>query len=113
VDKLFASYGYNREGMPALKANTDQSFTVNQVTSPTRTAAFVTATDWIVTYKSRFRWEENPVEGKSTDQKMAYRHGNKAVVVYYDGSSGFVSPEDVRAFDSKGGAKHPFWKANY
>lgn len=112
-NRLFASYGYNREGMPALKASTDQSFKVSQVNSPSRTAAFITATDWIVVHKSRFLWENHPVEGKTTDQRIAYRHGNKAVVVYYDGSSGLVSPADIRAIDAKGGAAHPFWKANH
>jgi prepilin-type N-terminal cleavage/methylation domain-containing protein len=111
--KLFASYGYNSVGMPALKANSDRSFKVSQVTDPTRTAAFITATDWIVSYNSRFRWEADPVEGKTTNQRIAYRHGDKAVVVYYDGSSGFVSPDDIRALDAKGGANHPFWKANF
>ena len=111
--RLFASYGYNRESMPTLTAGTDQSFKTHQVTNPTRTAAFITATDWIVVHKSRFLWQANPVEGKSTDQRVAYRHGNKAVVVYYDGSTGFVSPADMRGFDAKGGAAHPFWKANH
>lgn len=112
-NKLFASYGYNSVGMPALKANSDRSFKVSQVTSPSRTAAFITATDWIVSYNSRFLWEVDPVEGKTTNQRMAYRHDNKAIVVYYDGSSGFVTPGDIRAIDKKGGAAHPFWKANH
>jgi prepilin-type N-terminal cleavage/methylation domain-containing protein/prepilin-type processing-associated H-X9-DG protein len=112
-DKLFASYGYNQQSMPAPAINTDRSFKVSQVTNPTRTAAFITATDWKVLYNSRFKWLENPVEGKSTDQRIAYRHGNKAAVVYYDGSSGLVSPDDIRAFDARGGANHPFWKANH
>jgi type II secretory pathway pseudopilin PulG len=111
--KLFASYGYNSVGMPALSPGKDRSFKVSQVTTPARTAAFITATDWIVSYNSRFLWLQNPVEGKSTDQRIAYRHGNKAVVVYYDGSSGFVSPDDIRAFDQRGAANHPFWKANH
>lgn len=111
--KLFASYGYNRESMPALKASTDQSFKVAQVTNPSRTACFITATDWIVTHKSRFLWLANPEEGKSTDQRIAYRHNNSAVVVYYDGSTGFVTPSDMRGFDANGGATNPFWKANY
>jgi prepilin-type processing-associated H-X9-DG protein len=51
-------------------------------------------------------------KGKTTDQRIAYRHGGKAVVVYYDGSTGMVSPEDIRDIDKKGGASHPFWKAN-
>jgi hypothetical protein len=35
------------------------------------------------------------------------------VVVYSDGSTGFVTPGDMRGFDAKGRAVHPFWKANY
>ena len=111
-NKLFASYGYNLTGMPAPKPNTDRCFKVGQVTNPSRTAAFFTATDWIVNYNSRFNWLNNPVEGKTTDQRIAYRHGGKAIVVYYDGSTGFVSPDDIRAIDKQGGASHPFWKAN-
>ena len=111
-NKLFASYGYNSVGMPTLKPNTDRSFKVSQVTNPSRSAAFLTATDWIVSYNSRFLWLNNPVEGKTTDQRIAYRHGGKAIVVYYDGSTGMVSPDDIRAIDAKGGANHPFWKAN-
>ena len=112
-DRLFASYGYNSVGMPAPSPGTDQSFLVSQVTSPARTAAFITATDWIVDYSGRFLWEEDPVEGKTTDQRIAYRHGGKAVVVYYDGSSGLISPNDIRNFDKQGGANHPFWKADH
>lgn len=111
-DRVFASYGYNSVGMPSLAPGRDRSFRVTQVTNPTRTAAFITATDWIVSYNGRFRWLQKPVEGKSTDQRIAYRHGGKAVVAYYDGSSGMISPDDVRGFDKKGGANHPFWKAN-
>jgi prepilin-type N-terminal cleavage/methylation domain-containing protein/prepilin-type processing-associated H-X9-DG protein len=111
-NKLFASYGYNSVGMPALKPNTDRSFKVSQVTNPSRTACFLTATDWIVSYNSRFNWLKDPVEGKSTDQRIAFRHGGKAVVVYYDGSTGMVSPADLRTIDQQGGANHPFWKAN-
>jgi prepilin-type processing-associated H-X9-DG protein len=111
-DKLFASYGYNQQGMPPATPKSDRSFKTSEVTHPSRSAAFITATDWKVIHSSRFRWLDNPVEGKSTDQKMAYRHGGKAIVVYYDGSTGFVSPADIRAFDAQGGANHPFWKAN-
>lgn len=111
-DKLFASYGYNSVGMPTLAPGVDRSFKVGQVTSPSRTASFIRATDWIVSYNGRFLWEADPVEGKTTNQRVAYRHGNKAIVVYYDGSSGVVSPGDIRDIDKKGGAAHPFWKAN-
>jgi len=115
-DRLFASYGYNQQGMPTLgsppRPNSQRSFKVSQVTNPSRSAAFITATDWKVIHANRFNWLNNPVEGKTTDQRIAYRHNGKAIVVYYDGSSGTVSPADIRAFDAQGGANHPFWKAD-
>lgn len=112
-NRLFASYGYNEVAMPAAAISSDKSFKVSQVTNPTRTAAFITATDWIAKYTGRLLWETSPVEGKSTDGKIAFRHGDKAIVVYYDGSSGFVTPADIKRFDAKGGINHPFWKANH
>lgn len=112
-NRLFASYGYNSVGMPALSPGKDRSFKVSQVTNPTLTAAFITATDWIAKYEGRLLWESAPVEGKSTDGKIAFRHGDRAIVVYYDGSSGMITPEDIRRFDKRGGANHPFWKANH
>jgi prepilin-type N-terminal cleavage/methylation domain-containing protein/prepilin-type processing-associated H-X9-DG protein len=112
-DKLFASYGYNVVAMPSAGPSVDRCFKVSQVTNPTRTAAFITATDWIAKYDGRLLWKTTPEEGKSTDGKIAFRHGGKAIVVYYDGSTGFVTPEAMRGFDAKGGANHPFWKANH
>jgi prepilin-type N-terminal cleavage/methylation domain-containing protein/prepilin-type processing-associated H-X9-DG protein len=112
-NRLFASYGYNQVGMPALSAGKDRSFKATQLTNPTATAAFITATDWIAKYEGRLLWKSSPVEGKSTDGKVAFRHGNRAIVVYYDGSSGMVTPDDIRRFDAKGGINHPFWKANH
>jgi prepilin-type N-terminal cleavage/methylation domain-containing protein len=111
-NRLFASYGYNSVGMPGLSPGKDRSFKVTEVTNPSRTACFFTATDWIVSYNSRFLWLNNPVEGKITDQRIAYRHNGKALVVYYDGGAGVISPEEIREIDDKGGANHPFWKAN-
>lgn len=111
--KLFASYAYNVIGIPNGGPGSDKSFRVNQVKDPARTAAFATATDWILKYQGRFLWETSPVEGKSTDGKMAYRHDGKAIVVYYDGSSGTVTPADIRRFDKDGGDKNPFWLADH
>jgi prepilin-type N-terminal cleavage/methylation domain-containing protein len=112
-DFLFASYGYNEVGMPGSGANSSKGFLISHVTEPGRTAAFITATDWIAKYDGRLLWENSPVEGKSKDGKIAYRHDGKAVVVYYDGSTGLITPDDIRGFDARGGASHPFWKANY
>ncbi len=86
--------------------------TSNEYTAdPSRTAFMATATDYTVTYAGRSLWKTKPVEGKSTDSKMAFRHEDKAVVVYYDGSSGLISASDIARFDGNGGAAHPFWKA--
>jgi prepilin-type processing-associated H-X9-DG protein len=43
---------------------------------------------------------------------MAYRHGGKALVVYYDGSAVSMSRAEMKAIDDQGGANHPFWKAD-
>jgi prepilin-type N-terminal cleavage/methylation domain-containing protein len=112
-DKLFASYGYNQENMPTFGPSQDKSFKISQLTNPARSAAFVTGTDHYLKYSGRFLWTKTSIEGKSTDGRMAFRHGDKAIVVYYDGSSGFITQNDLREFDKKGGIAHPFWKANY
>lgn len=114
-DRLFGSYGYVQQGMPAARPSSHRSFRVTEVHQPSRSAAFITASDWKVMHASRFNWlnERDPMsQGKTTDQRMAYRHKDKAIVVYYDGSTGLVSPDDIRAIDAQGGANHPFWKAN-
>jgi prepilin-type N-terminal cleavage/methylation domain-containing protein/prepilin-type processing-associated H-X9-DG protein len=112
---MYASYGYIETGMPGgsyRQASANKGYTTMQVHSPSRKAAFITATDWIVAYNGRFRWAgAGAVEGKSSDQKIAYRHNKKAVVVYYDGHIGEVSMEDLKAIDQKGGAGNIFWDA--
>lgn len=117
---IFASYGYVQEGMPAVgsppRPNAIRGFRASQVTDPSRSAAFITATDWKLTYNSRFNWvnDERPdseKEGKSTDQRIAFRYDGRAVVAYYDGSVRMITPEDLRAIDSQGGNRHAFWNA--
>lgn len=110
-DDLAASYGYNTEGLPGYKLpSTSASYTISQMPSPDRTMAFSTATDWIVCYVSRFRWTgAAATEGRTNDQKMAFRHKDKALVAYYDGHVGEVSIEDLRKIDKQGGKSHPFW----
>ena len=112
-DRLYSSYGYNEVDMPGSGPVSDKSFRVGQLTDPTRTMAFATATDWIVKYPGRFLWLTQPAEGKTTDGKMAFRHGGKAIVVFYDGSSGLVSPDDLRRIDRQGAMANPFWKADF
>jgi len=114
-EKLSASYGFNSTGLtpyPSDDKSPPYSYKAIQITNPTRTMFMATATDYTVTYAGRNLWQSKPVEGKSTDSKMAFRHGGKAIIVYYDGSTGFITPGDLKRFDSEGGAAHPFWKGN-
>ena len=115
-DKLRANFGFNDHGLPGGtwgQPNTKRSFRGSQLTSPERTAAFMTATDWNVNYGARFRWQgAEAVEGASTNQKTAYRHNDKALVVYYDGHLEQISMADMGRFDSLGGSNNIFWKGD-
>ncbi len=114
-ERLSASYGFNSTGLQWPKSiySPKMSYNLQQVTSPGRTAFIVTATNYMVSYAGRNLWWDAPVEGKTTTDKMAFRHGGKAIVIYYDGSSGFVSKDDIKRFDANGGVSNPFWKATY
>lgn len=114
-EAIAASFGYMTNGMPGAgwgKPNSTPSYRVGQLTSPERTAAFVTATDWNVNYANRFQWETARNEGFFPGQRMSYRHNGKALVVYYDGHVGEVSVADVRKIDTRGGSSNIFWKGD-
>ena len=111
--ELYASYGYNQENMPTDLITKEKSFKISQITNGARSAAFVTGTDHYLKYSGRLLWTKSSIEGKSKDGRMAFRHGGKAIVVYYDGSSGFITQADIKRFDTKNGISNPFWKANY
>jgi prepilin-type processing-associated H-X9-DG protein len=114
-DSIVASFGYMTNGVPGSgwgKPGATPSFRISQLTSPERTAAFVTATDWNVSYKSRFEWATAKEEGFLPGQRMSYRHDGKALVVYYDGHVGEVSIVDLKKIDTQGGANHIFWKGD-
>lgn len=110
-----ASYAYNKTGMTGGWATPGArpSYLVNQVTDPSRSAVFISATDWNTNHSKRFLWTgAAAVEGKTVNGKIAYRHNNKAIVIYYDGHAGEVSQADMRRIDGVGGANNIFWKAN-
>ncbi len=120
-NELPASYGMNHEvnGNWGQKS-TEASVLVSSVVNPSATCAFISATDWIAKYTGRFIWRNaggkdtvNATEGQTPDGKIAYRHGGKAIVVYYDGHVGTVTPEDLKEFEKKnsGVDNQPFWKA--
>ena len=107
-DTLKASYGMvSKESYTGSAPNTDSSYRLSELTTPSKTAAFVTAVNWLVQYSGRKGW--NGVEGKVNAPRIAYRHRNKALVVYYDGHIGEVSEEDMAALDRRGGKNNCFW----
>ncbi len=112
-DRLYASYGFNSTGLswPASPTSPPMSYTMSQVENPSRTAFIASGTNYMVSYAGRNLWKSSPVEGKTTNDKMAFRHGNRAIVIYYDGSSGLVSMDDIARFDANGGINNPFWRA--
>ena len=112
-DRLSASYGFNATGLkwPTNNLSAPMSYKLSQIANPGRTAFIVSATNYQVTYGGRFLWKSSPVEGKTTTDKIACRHGNKAIVIYYDGSTGFITLADLAAIDGKGGVANAFWKA--
>lgn len=115
-NRIFTSFGYNETSMPGSSygahGNTP-SFRTSQISSPERSAAFITATDAVAHHRARFLWQgARAVEGKTGDAKIAYRHNKKAIVAYYDGHVGEVSMDEIKQIDQKGGANHVFWKAN-
>jgi prepilin-type N-terminal cleavage/methylation domain-containing protein len=112
-DRLSASYGFNSTGLswPATSLSPPMSYKASQVANPSRTAFIASGTNYMVSYAGRLLWQTQPVEGKTTNDKMAFRHGKKSIIIYYDGSSGLMSLEEIKAVDKKGGVAHPFWKA--
>ena len=69
-----------------------------QLSNPSASAAFITC--------------DSPFIDHSTNSKIAYRHQNKALVVYYDGRAAVITRADIARIDSNGGATNPFWKAD-
>jgi prepilin-type N-terminal cleavage/methylation domain-containing protein len=98
-------------------SNSDSSDTHNsgyhslRLAAPAQTAAFSTSLDWRLTYDGRLKWDGT--EGPNDGGAIAYRYGNAALVVYFDGHVGEVTKEDMQRFDQDGGIEHPFWTGNY
>ena len=69
-----------------------------RLSNPSSSAAFITC--------------DSPFIDHPTKSKIAYRHQNKALVVYYDGRAAVITRADVTSIDSNGGATNPFWKAD-
>lgn len=116
-DRFAASYGYTYEGALGKSSawgspNAENLYKMHQVTQPARTAAFITATDWIAKYSGRFKWQGSAAVEGYENGKIAYRYGGKALVAYFDGHVGEVTQADMKRIDTQGGNKHVFWNAN-
>ena len=112
-DRISASYGYNDENIPLPYVsggrNQKAQQSVVRMSTPARMMNFITATDYLVRFDGRSSWLANPVEGKTDNGQIAYRHNNKAIAVFYDGHSELLSNEDIRRFDKLGGVSSVFW----
>lgn len=109
-DKIYASYGMNDTNL--LRSPNDDSLirshNVNRMPNPSRSMAFATATDYRVTYNGRFSWNEE--DSKTGDGAIAYRHLDRALVVFFDGHIEEVNEARMKQVDdTKGGRTGPFW----
>ena len=112
-DRVYTSYGMNDTGLQlGGEPDLNSGHNFNQVSDPNRTMAFATATDFRVTYNSRYKWDfENPNDSKTANGEIAYRHGDKVLAVYFDGHVGEMSKADFEQIDKSGGKNNAFWKA--
>jgi prepilin-type N-terminal cleavage/methylation domain-containing protein/prepilin-type processing-associated H-X9-DG protein len=107
---MAGSYGFNATGLGSSRnvPLAQPANSVASITRPEESMAFGSATDHQIAYRARFNWKG--VEGKTSDGGLAYRHRNKAIIVYYDGHVGELSKEDMRQIDNtKGGSQSSFW----
>ncbi len=110
--RISASFAYNNENVPGGgwgQPGTSRAHTTTSVANPSKSFAFITATDWIANYGGRYLWKKSPVEGKSNDSKIAYRHQDKAVAAFYDGHAETISIKDMQRIDKYGGINNVFW----
>jgi prepilin-type N-terminal cleavage/methylation domain-containing protein/prepilin-type processing-associated H-X9-DG protein len=110
--RISASFGYNGENLTGGawgEANAAAARSIASMSHPDETCAFITATDWRAKQSGGLLWEKSPVEGKTGDGKIAYRHQGKAVVSYFDGHTGLISINDMKEINLRGGVNNVFW----
>lgn len=112
-NKIYASYGMNATGLSLGGApNLNSAYNMNKVRDPARAMAFATATDFRINYAGRYRWNfDDPNDSKTSGGELAYRHGDKILVVYFDGHVGEMSKADLQTIDrTRGGQSSKFWR---
>jgi len=113
---MAASFGINETGIPSsgTTPNARHSHSMASVHRPEQSMSFSTATDLGVRYPARLSWfSKSPDnrENKTSDGGLAYRHGDKIIVVYFDGHVGELSKADIQEIDrNRGGVRSAFWR---
>jgi len=110
--RISASFGYNGENLTGGAwgaPNAAASRSIASMSYPDETCAFITATDWRAKQSGGLLWENSPVEGKTGDGKIAYRHQGKAVVAFFDGHTSLISIAEMKAINRRGGVNNVFW----
>jgi prepilin-type N-terminal cleavage/methylation domain-containing protein/prepilin-type processing-associated H-X9-DG protein len=113
--RISASFGYNGENLTGGawgEPNAASSRSIASMSYPDETCAFISATDWRAKQSGSLLWESFPVEGKTGDGKIAYRHQGKAVVAYFDGHTSLISINDMKEINRRGGVNNVFWGGN-
>lgn len=110
-DRVYCSYGMNDTGLPlGNDPDLNSVHNLSQISNPARSMAFATATDFRITYNSRYKWDfKNPKDEKTGNGEIAYRHGDKVLAVYFDGHVGEMGKADFQAIDKSGGKNNAFW----
>ncbi len=75
---------------------------MDEIAFPERSAAFFICTDRIAQHSCHYLWNDgNAVKGGSNEGKIAFRHGGKAFVIYYDGHVGAITLADLKKSTAK------------
>ena len=115
-DRVYTSYGMNHTGLPlggtlGSTPNASSSHNINNMPDPSRSMAFATATDFRISYGARYAWDfKNPKDTKTGGGEIAYRHGDKILMVFFDGHVGEMSKSDLQQIDKSGGIANPLWR---
>lgn len=105
---MAASYGMNDTGlMTAPAPNGRTGHLTGQISDPSNSMAFATATDYRITYNNRYAWKEE--DSKTSNGAIAYRHRGAILVAYYDGHVAEMTRADLQEIDKRGGRNHVFW----
>jgi prepilin-type N-terminal cleavage/methylation domain-containing protein/prepilin-type processing-associated H-X9-DG protein len=111
-NSMAGSFGINVNGLPSTATkDVDRYYNTSNVTKPEQSMSFGSASDVSLRHGARFKWDGK--EGVTHDSRVAYRHNNKAIFVFFDGHVEELSKQDLERIDrEKGGSNSHFWTPN-